>query len=104
MRSLRSWLPDWGQALKVRLGRDVFSISPAPQTWRGLYVAALVENDKGRTPQRIADAKHALVTRARELFRTTGDHQQEQSAIDDALQVLRVLERCRPRSVPTGAD
>jgi hypothetical protein len=96
MRSLRSWFPDWSRALRAGiLGNAAASVNPrASQVWRGLYVAALFENDKGRTPQRIAEAKKALVARARELFWTAGDHHQERTDIDDALHVLQVLERC----------
>jgi len=43
---------------------------------------------------RIAEAKSALVVRARELFQTPEDHLQEQSAIDDAFQALHALEQC----------
>ena len=97
MRSFRSLLPNWSQALRTRfLGETAVCVMPQ-QAWRGLYVAALFENDKGRTPQRIAEAKKALVTRARELFTSAGDHEQEQTAIDDALQLLHVLEHCSGR-------
>ena len=44
--------------------------------------------------QRIDEAKTALVMRARELFQTAGDHLEEQSAIEETLQSLRVLEQC----------
>lgn len=71
---------------------------PPPQNWRGLYVAALLETDKQRMAQRIADAEKALVVRARELFHATGDNLEEESAIDDALFALHALEHC------TGAD
>jgi len=70
----------------------------APPNWRGLYVAALLETDKQRMAQRIADAEKALVVRARELFHTTGDNLEEGAAIDDALFALHALEHC------TGAD
>jgi len=66
----------------------------ASQAWRALYVAALFETDEGRMVERIAEAKRALVLRAHELFQTTGDHQQEQSAIEETLQSLHALERC----------
>ena len=71
---------------------------PPPPNWRGLYVAALLEPDKQRMAQRIADAQRALVVRARELFQATGDHLEEEAAIDDALYALHALEHC------TGAD
>lgn len=65
--------------------------------WHALYVAALFEKDEGRMLERIQQAKTALVVRARELFLTDGDHQQEQADIDDALQFLHVLEKCTLR-------
>jgi len=64
------------------------------QAWRPLYVAALFETDEQRMVKRIADAKKALVTRARELFLANGDHVQETTAIDEAFQALRALEHC----------
>ena len=57
-------------------------------------MAALFETDEERQAQRIDEAKKALVVRAHELFQTTGDHLQEQSAIEDTLQSLHALEQC----------
>jgi hypothetical protein len=65
-------------------------------------VAALFEPDEGRMVQRIAEAKKALVVRAHELFQTTGDHLQEQSAIEDTLQSLHALERCTAHLEPVS--
>jgi hypothetical protein len=75
--------------------------SRALTRWRALYVAALYEKDQGRMIARIDEAKKILVVRARELFLADGDHQQEQAAIDDALQFLHLLEKCtvHPRAV-----
>ena len=71
---------------------------PPPPNWRGLYVAALLEEDKERMARRIADAQKALVVRARELFQAAGDNLEEEAAIDDALYALHALEQY------TGAD
>ena len=68
--------------------------APASPAWRGLYVAALFEQDEQRMVDRIAEAKSALVVRARELFQAPEDHLQEQSAIDEAFQALHALENC----------
>jgi len=57
-------------------------------------VAALFEQDEQRMVDRIAEAKSALVVRARELFQAPEDHLQEQSAIDEAFQALHALENC----------
>jgi len=70
--------------------------NPAPQTWawRDLYLTALMEVDKDKTPARIADAERAILNRARELFKASGDNIQEEEALDDALYALRALKNC----------
>ena len=96
MRSFRQLLPTWSRLpLKVSI-RDASGQPgpPASPAWRGLYVAALFERDEERMVRRIAEAKNALVVRARELFQTPEDHLQEQSAIDEAFQALHALEQC----------
>lgn len=97
MRSFRRFFTSWSRVfLKTRLIRDT-GCHPnlhASPSWRALYVAALFETDEGRKVQRIHEAKTALVMRARELFQTAGDHLEEQSAIEETLQSLRVLEQC----------
>lgn len=99
MRSLRSLFLRWSHAQEATLNRETgHPDRPPPQSWRGLYVAALFETDKERMAQRIADAEQALVVRARELFHASGDHLEEESAIDDALCALHALEQC------TGAN
>jgi hypothetical protein len=62
--------------------------------WRDLYISALMEADKVKTPGRIADAEHAILNRARELFKASGDNIQEEEALDDALYALRALKIC----------
>jgi hypothetical protein len=97
MRSFRHFFPSWIRVfLKTRVIGDT-GCHPdlrASPSWRALYVAALFETDEGRKVQRIHEAKTALVMRARELFQTAGDHLEEQSAIEETLQSLRVLEQC----------
>ena len=106
MRSFRHFFPRWSYVLpKTRLIMSVGHPSGgdaahapdlhASPAWRALYVAALFETDEERMMQRIAEAKKALVVRARELFQSAGDHVQEQSAIEDTLQSLHALEHCR---------
>jgi hypothetical protein len=70
--------------------------NPASQTWawRDLYLTALMEVDKDKTPARIADAERAILNRARELFKASGDNIQEEEALDDALYALRALKNC----------
>lgn len=96
MRSLRDFFPNRSRvalrgASRSDGGHTDLPTSPA---WRTFYVAALFEADERRMPQRIAEAKGALVARARELFLTPDDHLQEQSAIDEAFQALHALEQC----------
>jgi hypothetical protein len=59
--------------------------------WRDLYKAALFEVDNARLPERIAQAEHALVVRARELFHMAGDNIEEEQAPDDTMYVLHAL-------------
>jgi hypothetical protein len=68
--------------------------SPSVWAWRDLYLTALMEADKGKTPARIADAELAILNRARELFKASGDNIQEEEALDDALYALRALKNC----------
>ncbi|HZW80235.1 MAG TPA: hypothetical protein VFF50_07180 [Candidatus Deferrimicrobiaceae bacterium] len=65
-----------------------------PESWRELYTAALFETDRKRIPARIADAEHAIVSRARELFAAGNDTIEEDQALDDALYALRALQSC----------
>jgi hypothetical protein len=62
--------------------------------WRDLYLTALMEADREKTPGRIADAEQAILNRARELFKASGDNIQEEEALDDALYALRALKNC----------
>jgi hypothetical protein len=70
------------------------NLPPQVCPWRDLYVSALMEADKGKTPARIAEAELAIVNRAKELFKASGDHIQEEEALDDALYALRALKNC----------
>ncbi len=68
------------------------SISLNSGAWRDLYKAALFEADKTRIPDRIAQAKEALVARARELFHLAGDNIEEEQALDDTMYALHALQ------------
>ena len=70
------------------------SSHPRLGNWRELYTAALFETDRERLPARIADAEHAIVARARELFSAGNDTIEEDQALDDALYALRALQSC----------
>jgi hypothetical protein len=62
--------------------------------WRDLYNSALFETDENRVLDRIVDAKHAIVARARELFSAGADTIEEDQALDDALYALQALQGC----------
>jgi predicted ATPase with chaperone activity len=62
--------------------------------WRSLYHAALFETDTSKLPQRIEEARKAIVARARRLFETSPNYDCETEAIDDALYALQALEDC----------
>lgn len=64
------------------------------KSWKDLYVAALLEGEVDRIPILIAEAEHAIVVRARELFTAPGDNIQEEEALDDALYALHALKSC----------
>jgi len=96
MRTLREHFRRWTRTLKLML-LPAQTVPPAPPQWRTLYVAAVSETDDQRVPERIADAKKAMVFRARELFHGGDSQLQERSAIDDALVALHVLESSVPR-------
>jgi hypothetical protein len=64
------------------------------KAWKDLYVAALLEGEVDRIPTLIAEAEHAIVERARELFTAPGDNIQEEEALDDALYALHTLKSC----------
>jgi len=60
-------------------------------SWKRTYMAALFEADKAKIAHRIDEAEAAVVLRTRELFQTSGDHQQERKALETALCALRAL-------------
>lgn len=65
-----------------------------PKMWKDLYVAALLEGNRDRVPALIEEAERAIVQRARELFAISGDHIEEEQAMDDALYALHALKSC----------
>jgi hypothetical protein len=67
---------------------------PSVWAWRDLYLTALMEVDREKTATRIAEAEHAILIRARELFKAPGDNIQEEEALDDALYALHALKNC----------
>ncbi len=68
--------------------------STSLNSWKDLYVAALMESDRNKVLERISEAEAAIVRRARLLFHATGDNIQEEEALDDALYALHALRSC----------
>lgn len=64
------------------------------KSWKDLYIAALLEGDKDKIPDLIDHAERAIVDRARELFKASGDNIQEQEGLDDAMYALHALKSC----------
>ena len=76
---------------------QTFSQPPSERAWRELYIAALLETDAAKLPDRIAEAQKALLSRARELFQNNGGNIEEEHAMDDAMYALRMLRNaCQP--------
>jgi hypothetical protein len=63
--------------------------APCPLDWKQLYQLALVELDPAKLPQRIADARMALLDRIEDTLKNPGLG--EQQMLSDALNGLRVL-------------
>jgi len=62
--------------------------------WKGLYTAALFEDDSAKVPGLIARAESEIVERARMLFGEPGNHAAEMQALDSALHMLQALKSC----------
>lgn len=65
--------------------------TPSPSDWQTLYVAAMMEADKGMLPTRVNEAEAAIFSRLQEL--SSVKTCEERTALDDAIRVLRVLKR-----------
>jgi hypothetical protein len=68
--------------------------------WHKIYEAALLELDSNKMHERICDARHAILDRAEEIL--TAPATDERSALNDALQALRVLEQASAREKPAA--
>jgi hypothetical protein len=79
--------------LKKRVIMTTVCQPPTIKLWRELYHAAVFETDRNKLLKRIAEARMALIERARELFRDNGDRDNEGQAIDEAMYALRALGR-----------
>ena len=63
------------------------------EKWIEIYQNALLELDHARMRGRIGDARAEIIGRVETLKTMPGLHEQEDRAIDDALNALRFLER-----------
>ena len=70
--------------------------------WRDLYKAALFEVDRARLPQRIHEARTAVVLRGRELFNCGGNFEESED-LEDALYALQALASCLQMGTRTSA-
>ncbi len=73
---------------------DVVTTCLGCQNWRDLYKAALFEADRAKLPQRITEARTAVVMRGRELFNCADSHIEEAEDLEDALYALQALSSC----------
>lgn len=67
---------------------------PAYPSWRDVYKAALFEADRAKLPQRISEARNAVIMRGRELFNCQENHLEEAEDLEDALYALQALASC----------
>jgi hypothetical protein len=79
-------------------------VSQLGRDWKSLYKAALFEDDRGKIPQRIAEAEAALAARAFELFGGEGNQAREQQALENATYFLRLLRKIEVRANPPQAQ
>ena len=63
-------------------------------SWKGLYRAAVLENDRKVLSRRIAQARTAIVQQGRSLFHSPSDCREERQALDSALYSLNALTDC----------
>jgi hypothetical protein len=77
--------------MRISSMRTGFPVSPVSKSWKELYRAALVETDKSKVSERIAQAELAIGLRARELFHTDKEFLQERQAVDAATHGLQSL-------------
>ena len=65
--------------------------TPPPPDWTKLYDLAVMESDPAKLPQRIADARNAILDRIEETHTRSCPYQERQQ-LTDALNGLRVVQ------------
>jgi len=79
-----------------RPSRKALPVSTAcGPTWEQLYKLAISEFDQTKLLERIAEARHAIVNRAKEILTCAPGN--EQRALDSAVKTLRALEEVAAR-------
>jgi hypothetical protein len=63
-------------------------------SWKSLYLAAVLEGDRNVLPRRIARARAAILQQGRALFHSPNDCREERQALDRALYSLNALTSC----------
>jgi hypothetical protein len=76
--------------------------TPSSPTWREMYERATVELDSSKLPERIKDARRAILDRAEEIM--TLPPGSEQRALNHAFNTLRVLEEMAGRERLTASS
>ncbi|PYX30452.1 MAG: hypothetical protein DMG80_11990 [Acidobacteria bacterium] len=71
---------------------------PRPPDWKALYQLAVMELDPAKLPERITDARNAIVNRVAETVSKHPDYHESQE-LTDALNGLRVLRQEYERRV-----
>jgi hypothetical protein len=77
------------------VSRALPSATPSGPTWQQLYQSATVELDQTKLPERITEARHAILNRAEEIL--TFPPGSEQRALNNAFKTLRMLEEVAAR-------
>jgi len=61
-------------------------------TWRDVYLAAVLEQDNAKLPERIAEAHRAIAERYRILNMDQGGSPEERAEVDAAVHALLILQ------------
>ena len=76
--------------------------SEAGKDWKEFYLAALLEDDNIKIPQRITEAEAALAARAAEPFGASENRVREQQVMENAMYFLQLLRKLEGRLDASG--
>ncbi len=65
---------------------------PFTAGWQRLYQCAILEPNRSKLPQRITEARHAIIDREEEIERMSQPSGEEFYLLNDALRKLQLLE------------